>query len=162
MAAEHVVSGGQGRTMEREIVTTDRKYRRNLFSAYLLAIGVIAAFWRWGIPMLIKYLQHLPNKERIEMYELIGHIFLLLFIPAAVYLIIIGRKVCRYQAMPYPGMRVIHDTAIVRGKRAVFRGRSLIVLGTVMIVSPSSANIPGLVTNEIRRPVSKVFLINMG
>jgi hypothetical protein len=124
----------RGSSMDREIVKTDKKYRRNLFIAYLIGIAVIVAFWRWGIPPLSHYIRELPNKERTETLEILGHAVLLIFIPAAIYLIVIGRKVCTHQAMPYPGMRVIHDTVVVRGKSALFRGRSMIVLGTMMIV----------------------------
>ena len=120
--------------MEREIVKTDRRYRRNLFLIYLLFIVLITLLWVFAKPALIKYFFTLPVKERIEAWETVLHFFLMLFIPAAVYLILIGRRVCRFQAMPYPGMRVIHDTIIVRGKKALLRGRSMIVLGTLMIV----------------------------
>ena len=120
--------------MEQEIVKVDKRYRRNLFSAYLLIIVSAIIFWNFGWPALFLYVDNLPNKQRVETVETLEHLVMLLFIPAALYLVMVGRKVCRFQAMPYPGMRVIHDTVIVRGKKAVFRGRSLIVLGVVMIV----------------------------
>ena len=120
--------------MDREIVKTDKCYRRTLFLAYLAVIIIGIAFWKWGRPHFIDYIISLPHKERIEVMETVEILFLLLFVPAAVYLIVVGRRVCRYQAMPYPGMRVIRDTVIIRGKGALLRGRSMIVLGTVMIV----------------------------
>ena len=120
--------------MEPEIVEVDRCYRRNLFLAYLAVILFVLVLWRWGKPLLVSHIVSLPNKERIEFIERAEQLLLLLFIPAAIYLIAVGRKVCRFQAMPYPGMRVIRDTVIVRGKKALFRGRAMIILGTVMIV----------------------------
>jgi hypothetical protein len=65
---------------------------------------------------------------------MISHLFLLCFIPVAVYVIIIGRRTCRYKAIPYPGMRVIRDTVVVTGKKAIIRGKGLIILGIVTIV----------------------------
>ncbi len=120
--------------MDREIVKTDKRYRRKLFTAYLIAIFFGVVFWKWGFPLISGYIDSLPNKERIETLEIIEHTALLLFIPAALYLIVIGRRVCRHQAMPYPGMSVIHDTVIVRGKKALLRGRSMVVLGVVLIL----------------------------
>ncbi|MBN1307816.1 MAG: hypothetical protein JXA18_07860 [Chitinispirillaceae bacterium] len=120
--------------MDREIVKTDRRYRRNLFLSYLVAIFLGVAFWKWGKRFFTAYMISLPLKERIEVMEMAGHLFLLLFIPAAIYLIVVGKRVCRYQAIPYPGMRVIKDTVIIRGKGALFRGRSMVALGTMLIV----------------------------
>ena len=73
-------------------------------------------------------------KATVETIEICCHLFLLLFIPPALYLITIGRRICTHKAVPYPGMKVIRDTVIIRGKKAVFRGKSLIVLGTVLVV----------------------------
>jgi hypothetical protein len=127
--------------MDREIVKTDKRYRRRLFTAYLIAIFFGVVFWKWGFPLISDYIVSLPNKARIETMEIVEHAVLLLFIPAALYLIVIGRRVCKHQAMPYPGMRVIHDTVIVRGKKALLRGRSMMVLGVVLIVMVISSMI---------------------
>ena len=120
--------------MEKIVVKTDRRYRRNLFTAYiiLIVIGVILA--RWGIPAFRAYLDRLPIKARVETIETTLLVILALFIPAAIYLIVIGRKVCAFDAMPYPGMKVIHDTVVVTGKRAQLRGWSMVVLGVIMIL----------------------------
>ena len=120
--------------MEREVVKTDKRYRRNLFTAYIFFIVLGAIMVKWGIPLYTTYIARLPIKARVETIELTIHAVLLLFIPAAVYLIIIGRNVCVFRAMPYPGMKVIHDTVVVTGKNALLRGWSMIVLGAVMIV----------------------------
>jgi hypothetical protein len=121
-------------TLESDIVRVDKRYRRNLFSAYLVIIISALIVWNFGRPPLVLYVNNLPNKQRIETIETVEHIIMLLFIPAALYLVNIGRKVCRFKAFPYPGMRVIRDTVIIRGRKALFRGRSMIVLGAIMIV----------------------------
>lgn len=116
-----------------EMVKVDRIYRRNLFGAYILAIVVGVALVKWVAPVAIGYVSNLPNKERVETLEILKHVALLFFIPPALYLIHIGKTVCRYKSMPYPGMRVIHDTKVVTGKKALWRGRSMILLGVVLI-----------------------------
>jgi hypothetical protein len=121
-------------TLESDIVRVDKRYRRKLFSAYLVIIISATIFWNFVRPPLVLYVKNLPNKQRIETIETLEHIIMLLFIPAALYLVKVGRKVCRFQAFPYPGMRVIRDTVIIRGRKALFRGRSMIVLGVIMIV----------------------------
>jgi hypothetical protein len=117
-----------------EIVKTDKQYRKRLFNIYLIGIAAVIALWHWGKPMLINHIQQLPIKTQVETVEILSHFFLLLFIPAAIYLITIGRRVCRFKAMPYPGMKVIRDTVIVRGEKALRRGKSMVVLGTALII----------------------------
>ncbi|NLD93928.1 MAG: hypothetical protein GX639_14825 [Fibrobacter sp.] len=121
-------------TIEKEIIKADRNYRRKLFSGYLIVIilGILA--WNFICPPLLNILDNLPNKERVEVKEIIAHLFLFSFIPVAIYLIAIGRKICKYNAMPYPGMKVIRDTVVVTGKKANFRGKTLIILGIVVII----------------------------
>ena len=137
--------------MDNEIIKTDLSYRRKLFIAYLVAIGIGLALWRWGIPALTDYLDRLPNKERVETLELISHIFLFLFFPPAIYLIIIGRRICRYGVVPYPGMKVIRDTIVIKGKKALFRGRILVVLGiTLMILALTSMAVTHLIIRKFK------------
>ena len=119
---------------ERQVVRTDKRYRRNLFTVYIAMIILGTVLVKWGRPLFTAYIMRLPVKSRIETIELTVHLLLLLFIPAAVYLIVVGRKVCIHRAMPYPGMKVIHDTVVVTGKNALLRGWSLVVLGTIMII----------------------------
>ncbi len=120
--------------MDREILKTDTAYRRKIFNIYLTAVAFIIAFWRWILPVIVSRIQGLPNKERVEVLELTAHALLLLFFPAALYCIVIGNKICKYEAMPFPGMKVIRDTVVIRGKKALFRGRCMIALGTAMIL----------------------------
>jgi 4-amino-4-deoxy-L-arabinose transferase-like glycosyltransferase len=119
---------------EEMIVKADRNYRRKLFSGYLIVIILGILIWNFIRPPFLNILDNLPNKERVEIKEIIAHLFLLSFIPMAIYLITIGRRICRYNAMPYPGMKVIRDTVVVTGKKAIFRGKSLIILGIVVII----------------------------
>ena len=119
--------------MEREIVKTDKRYRRHLLTVYALCVLLGIVLFKWGVPAFSRHLATLPVKSRVETIERTIHLVLLLFIPAALYLIAVGRKVCRFQAMPYPGMKVIRDTVLVTGKRARIRGWSLIILGSLMI-----------------------------
>ena len=128
-------SCSEGNVMtEREVVKTDKRYRRNLFTVYILLIVLGTVLVKWGIPLFTGYIMRLPVKSRIEAIELTIHAVLLLFIPAAIYLMVIGRKVCVHKAMPYPGMKVIHDTTVVRGKNALIRGWSMVLLGGIMII----------------------------
>ena len=127
--------------MEKVIIKTDKRYRRKLFTVYLVMIVIGVAVVKWGVPAFRWYLMELPPKSLVETVETTIHIFLMLFIPAAAYLISIGRKICISKAMPYPGMKVIHDTVVVTGKKALLRGWSLMVLGAIMILMVIASSI---------------------
>lgn len=123
------------------IIQADKDYRRKLLLSYLTAILIGIIMWIFFISPLIIILENLPNKERVETKETIVHLFLFSFIPVAIYVIVIGCRVCKYKAMPYPGMKVIRDTVVVTGKKAIFQGRSLIILGIAGIVLTISSMI---------------------
>ena len=120
---------------ETQIIKADKKYRKNLFNVYLISISLLIVFWYWGIPLIREFLQALPVKQRVETLEAIGHILLLLFFPPAIYLIYIGYKIRQSSLLPFPGMRVIRDTKVIKGKKAVLRGNVLVILGVIMIVT---------------------------
>ena len=117
------------------IIKADKKYRKNLLNVYLIFISSIIALCYWGLPVVKEFVLELPVKQKVETLELIGHIVLLLFIPPAIYLIYIGRKIRHSSLLPFPGMKVIRDTRVIQGKKAVFRGNLLMVLGIIMIVT---------------------------
>ena len=128
------------------IVKTDKRYRRRLFTVYGICIVLGIVLFKWGVPSFSRHLAQLPVKARVETIERFIHTVLLLFIPAALFLIVVGRNVCRFRAMPYPGMKVIHDTVVVTGKPALLRGWSMIVLGGLMIMAVLASS---LITHRI-------------
>jgi hypothetical protein len=119
---------------DKVLIKADKEYRRNLFLSYLILIIAGILFWYFILPTLISRVENLPNKEHVETMEILSHLFLLLFIPVAIYIIVIGRRMCRHKAVPYPGMKVIRDTVLITGQKATIRGRRLIILGTITIV----------------------------
>ncbi len=121
-------------TVENEIVKTDRNYRRKLFTGYLIVLITGILIWNFIRPPFLNFIENLPNKERVEIKELIVHLFLFSFIPVAIYLITVGRKICKYNAIPYPGMKVIRDTVVITGRKAKHQGKGLIILGIAVII----------------------------
>jgi hypothetical protein len=120
--------------MDTEIVKADRTYRRRLFVAYGVSLLAGAAAIRFGIPFVKHWLGAMPPMQAYRMFEplLIG--FLICFSPAAVYLIVIGRRILRYDAFPYPGMKVIRDTRMLRGPLARRQGWALVGLGGLFLL----------------------------
>lgn len=119
--------------MAEEIVKADKSYRTRLFGIYILCIAAGIPVFSLGVPRLIDYIMNLDFRIAQYTMEVLLIALLCCFAPAAVYLIVLGRRVLKHGAFPYPGMKVIRDTVIVKGDKARFRGRALIFLGSLFI-----------------------------
>lgn len=120
--------------MPDEMMKADPVYRKRLFIGYGLALVLLAALIIFVLPPVLKYLNSCAIPKFLNLTEIIVLVFLLAFIAPALFLIQIGRKILRYKQVPYPGMKVIHDTKIVVGKKAAFWGNLLVILGLFSII----------------------------
>jgi hypothetical protein len=119
--------------MEVEIVRADKAYRLKLFLAYLLLIIVGYLAIRFLLPAGLLAFRNLEVHSYFNVAEIASIVFLIAFVAPALYLIRIGRKIVLHKMAPFPGMKVIRDTAILRGEKAIARGRQLIILGYISI-----------------------------
>lgn len=119
--------------MQNEIVKTDRQYRKRLFIAYGIVLAVLACFITIVLPIIISEIKSLPVRSVFAIMETGAIVFLLLFIGPAFYIIHIGRTIIKHRCVPYPGMKVIRDTLVISGERAIKRGRMLVILGIISV-----------------------------
>jgi hypothetical protein len=112
-------------------------------AALVLVVGtcvgalLIAVFTRYRIPLSDWVLADQgASAQRVRL------VFLLLtallsapLLALAVYLWSLGGRVVRAREFPPPGLRVIRDTPIVTGERAVARGRLLKVLAVGCVIA---------------------------
>ena len=118
----------------QEIVKVDRQYRKKLFIAYLLGIVTISLSFGLGLRPFINYLNHLYFAPLMNVSEACVMLILLCIIGPSCFLIYVGRRIIGSQRIPYPGQKVIHDTKVIMGKKAVLRGRMLLYLGVAAII----------------------------
>ena len=116
-----------------EILKADPGYRRRLFSFYLGAIALGFIAWRYLLPLCFSAFNHLRGPVYFIVAESAVILLLLVFIIPAVFLIRTGNKIIRSERFPFPGMKIMRDTKVVTGSRALFRGRLLRRLGYVSI-----------------------------
>ena|SRR5215472_4888821 len=91
---------------------------------------LLVAFTRYRTPLSVWVLADPGSSaQRVKLVLLLPAALLLApFLALAAYLWVLGGKVVRAREFPPPGLRVIRDTPIVTGERAVSRGRRLKVL----------------------------------
>jgi hypothetical protein len=77
----------------------------------------------------------------LNLSEISIMVFLACFFVPAGYLIRVGRKIIIAKRAPLPGQKVIRDTNILEGKKAVTRGKTLLYLGifTIFILIAGAA-----------------------
>jgi hypothetical protein len=120
--------------MQKEIIRGDQQYRRKLFTGYACLLVVAAGFFMFFVPFAKIYLNSLSIKTAFTIMEIAAILFLVSFIFPAVYIIGIGRAIVKHQSVPFPGMKVIYDTQVIYGAKAIMRGKLIIILGIVSIL----------------------------
>jgi hypothetical protein len=117
-----------------EVRRADPTARRKL--TLLLLVGtcvgalLIVAFERYRIP-LSDWVRADPgaSAQRARLVLLLLTVLVLApLLALAAYLRSLGEKVVRAREFPPPGLRVVRDTPVITGERAVSRGRLLKVL----------------------------------
>jgi hypothetical protein len=120
--------------MGHTILKADKQYRNRLFTAYLIGIAGLVICLFFGLPRYLVYLDKIKIMSMLNLAEISVMVFLACFIGPAWYLIVVGRKIMVSKRTPYPGQKVIHDTKIIEGEKAVTRGKILFILGIITIV----------------------------
>ncbi len=115
--------------MAQEIVKTDKRFRNVLFASYIACLVFLSLTFALGLKPFLAWLNSLNFSRMMTVSEIAITCLLLLFVAPACYLIVVGRKIIAAKRMPYPGQKVIRDTVIIEGKKAVRRGRMLLYLG---------------------------------
>jgi len=104
-----------------------------MFVGALLIVG----FEQYHIP-LRDWILSQPGAlaERVKLVLLLLAAFLIApLLVLAVYLWSLGGRVLRARAFPPPGLRVIRDTPVITGERAIFRGRLLKMLALACAIA---------------------------
>ncbi|WP_299493564.1 hypothetical protein [Acaryochloris sp. IP29b_bin.137] len=116
-----------------EIQPADPASRRKLLvglSLFLLVMLLGQSVVQW----FTKWLTEDPERVREYFVYIVGAIAVIFspLLALGYYSWQIGGAVIRAKRFPPPGMKVIKDTVVVKGRKAIVRGRALQVCGAVM------------------------------
>ncbi len=156
--------------MNVEIVYADKKLRQRAVLLMLTLILILAPI----ALLTLNYLNDLEALAESNSKEALSKAITLTYIWGAFftignlaifsYLMWLGIKIIKADRYPPPGMRVIKDTKVVRGKRARFRGGLLIFTAVLILLAGSTtiiiaAKLISGVTREVSEE-SKVSSLN--
>ena len=131
-------------TGQPRLIHADRWFR-NKWLAALSVLILLPAILLWTLPAIrTELIEWFSKNDSVSISRLLI-IFYSLFsilaitlITAGTRLILTARDVFRSRHFPAPGMRVIYNTWVIRGKRAVTLSYTLLAFGILLVISGSS------------------------
>ena len=115
-----------------QVIKADKRTRRFVFLAYLASVLVLAV---WALPWSESKLKQVENSEvLLRIIRIVIAFIFLSIVPFGMYLCWFGWRVIRHRQIPPPGTKVIVDTKVIEGDKAVTRGRLIIAISLLLVV----------------------------
>jgi hypothetical protein len=126
------------------IGASDAEEQGRLIKADKIACRLIVAAYIAGTVLVILLLMYILPRGRDQLEQtdpvillraiqiILGFIFLSI-IPFGVYLFRLGTRAVKHRQMPPPGTRVIVDTKVLEGDKAVTRGRLIMIMALLLV-----------------------------
>jgi ferric-dicitrate binding protein FerR (iron transport regulator) len=122
--------------MEKEIRRADPQYRRQAIIKLAILCGAAAIFGTavivWGRPWMQDYLTGLEPRQALRLIIWSLSLVWLSFLPLCAFIYLQGRKIILSECYPAPETRVLRDIEVIRGQRAVARGRLLVRFALIL------------------------------
>ena len=130
-----------------EIIKADPVHRNLVIVLIVLALAAMLAVALWGGPWFNRYIQEMVDLDRMDdlRQSLIWlesglMVFMTGFGAFGAWFVWMGRKTIRERKFPPTGVKVIRDTVQVVEDEAVRRGRVVVGLGAVLIITAMFAD----------------------
>ncbi|MGI9568304.1 MAG: hypothetical protein ACR2PH_00830 [Desulfobulbia bacterium] len=119
--------------MTDRIISADKKYRKKVLILYLIFASLGAVSIHWGLPWVKRHIQDLEQANVLNNLILLIRFMFLSIVPLSLYLLSYGRKVLTHKRYPPFDTKVIKDTKILEGKKALLRGRLITATAVCLI-----------------------------
>lgn len=119
--------------MTDRIILADKKYRRKVIIIYLISVALGAALISWGLPWVKGHIKGLEPESALNNLIMLVRFMFLSIVPFGFYMLSHGRKVLMHEQFPPPNSKVIIDTRIIVGEKALIRGRIIIAAAVSLI-----------------------------
>jgi hypothetical protein len=114
--------------MEQEILFADKQYRKRVLIILIGVIILLSLIILFVIPALNGLLQKMELEKAMKTTATILFFLFLLPIPLGFKFLSISNHILREECFPPENMKVIQDTAIIRGEKAKLRAYIFLLL----------------------------------
>ncbi len=119
--------------MNDRMIKADRKLRQLVIGICVLSVLIVLVLTGWVLPRGVRYLERQEPRTILWVLEAGTALIFLSVVPMAIYLYCFGRRIVRHRQLPPPGTRVVVNTRLIEGDRAVTRGRIVMALAIVLL-----------------------------
>lgn len=124
----------QGQENTTEMIKADKRIRRLVVLAYIVAILVTMIVVVWILPWSEGKLEQTEPEAMLRIIRIVIVFIFLSIVPFGLYMFRLGWRIIKHKRMPPPGTKVIMDTKILEGSKAVTRGKIIIAFSFVLII----------------------------
>jgi len=120
--------------MSKEVIKADKEYRRKIIalSALLAVVGLVILVWIF--PLNPEALKDLEGETIFFIVKVLTVFLMLCSVTMGLYFFRFSKKILKHEQIPPPGVKVIKDTPVIRGKGARVRGYILQVISGMIIL----------------------------
>lgn len=124
----------QGQEKAVKIIKADKRTRILVILVYIISVLILAVLLMWVFPWSEDRIEQAEPEVMLRIIRIVITFIFLSIVPFGVYLCLFGWRVIKYRQTPPPGTKVIVDTKVLEGDKAVTRGRLIIGISLMLIV----------------------------
>ena len=128
------MESAQGQGQAIKIIRADKRIRMLVLLGYLVPVIIFTVLIGWILSRGEGRPKQVEPEVLLRFIQIVIAFIFLSTIPFGLYLLRFGWRVIKYRQMPPPGTKVIVDTKVLEGDKAVTRGRLIIAISLVLIV----------------------------
>ena len=116
------------------MMKADKRIRTLIILAYIVAMLVSMILVVWILPWSEGKLEQIEPGIMLRIIQIVIAFILLSIIPFGLYMCRFGWLVIKHEQMPPPGTKVIVDTRVLEGNKAVIRGKIIVAIFLILII----------------------------
>jgi hypothetical protein len=117
-----------------KVIKADKRIRLLVILSYIISVLILAVLVGWILPWSEGRLKQAEPEVMLRIIRIVIAFIFLSIVPFGLYMCLFGWRVIKHRQMPPPGTKVVVDTKVLKGDKAVTRGRLIIVMAFVLIV----------------------------
>ena len=128
------MDNAQGQEKTIKVIKADKRIRKLVILAYIVAVLVMVVLLMWILPWAEGKLEQTEPEVMLRIIRIVIAFIFLSIVPFGLYMCRFGWRVIKHKQMPPPGTKVLVDTKVLEGDKAVKRGRLIIAISLLLIV----------------------------